>query len=74
MQATSGRPAQRVPIGRIKSQFTPGDSVSTRTVDDLYSHITDQMVEETLDALQQRWEQDGGWTWQDNPAVEPEAA
>jgi len=32
------------------------------------------MIEETLDALQQRWEQDGGWTWQENPAVEPKAA
>jgi hypothetical protein len=32
------------------------------------------MIEETLDALQQRWEQDGGWTWQENPAAEPQAA
>ena len=43
-------------------------------VDDIYSHITEQMIEDTLQALQQRWEQDGGWTWQENPAVEPEAA
>jgi integrase len=45
-----------------------------KDVDDLYSHTTDQMIEETLQALQQRWEQDGGWTWQETPAVEPEAA
>ncbi|WP_236795636.1 hypothetical protein [Amycolatopsis sp. GM8] len=45
-----------------------------KDVDDLYSHVTDQMIEDTLQALQQRWEQDGGWTWTESPAVEPEAA
>lgn len=45
-----------------------------KDIDDLYSHITDQMIEDTVQALQQRWEQDGGWTWTENPAVEPEAA
>ena len=45
-----------------------------KDVDDLYSHITDQMIEDTLHALQQRWVQDGGWTWAENPAVEPKAA
>jgi hypothetical protein len=34
-----------------------------RDVDDIYSHVTDQMIEETLAALQRRWEQDGGWRW-----------
>ncbi|RJQ87221.1 tyrosine-type recombinase/integrase [Amycolatopsis panacis] len=43
-------------------------------VDDLYSHITQQMIEETLQALQQRWEQDGGWTWTESPTIAPEAA
>jgi integrase len=43
-------------------------------VDDIYSHVTDQMVEDTLAALQKRWEQDGGWAWQENPAVGPKAA
>jgi hypothetical protein len=32
------------------------------------------MIEETLKTLQQRWEQDGGWTWQESPAAEPQAA
>ncbi|MBV9846698.1 MAG: hypothetical protein JOZ47_16755 [Kutzneria sp.] len=45
-----------------------------KDVDDLYSHVTEQMIEDTLTALQLRWEQDGGWTWAENPAVEPEAA
>jgi integrase len=45
-----------------------------KDVDDIYSHITEQMIEETVQALQQRWEQDGGWTWQESPAVEPKAA
>ena len=45
-----------------------------KDIDDHYSHITDQMIEDTVQALQQRWEQDGGWTWIQNPAVEPEAA
>jgi integrase len=38
-----------------------------KDVDDLYSHITEQMIEDTVQALQQRWEQDGGWTWQEPP-------
>ncbi|MEV5542010.1 tyrosine-type recombinase/integrase [Saccharopolyspora shandongensis] len=33
---------------------------------DLYSHVTDVMVEEMLVVLQRRWEQDGGWTWDDS--------
>jgi integrase len=45
-----------------------------KDVDDLYSHVTEQMIEDALQALQQRWEQDGGWTWQENPAVDQEAA
>nr|WP_158309539.1 hypothetical protein [Saccharopolyspora spinosa] len=45
-----------------------------KDVDDIYSHVTEQMIEDTLQSLQQRWEQDGGWTWQENPAVEPKAA
>jgi integrase len=45
-----------------------------KDVDDIYSHVTEQMIQETLQALQQRWEQDGGWTWTESPAVEPEAA
>lgn len=45
-----------------------------KDVDDLCSHVTDQMIEDTLKALQQRWEQDGGWTWQENSTVEPKAA
>jgi hypothetical protein len=32
-------------------------------VDDIYSYVTDQMIEETVAALQRRWEQDGGWSW-----------
>jgi hypothetical protein len=43
-------------------------------VGDIYSHVTEQIIQDTLQALQQRWEQDGGWTWQENPAVEPKAA
>jgi integrase len=38
-----------------------------KDVDDIYSHITDQIIEDTLKALQQRWEQDDGWTWQETP-------
>jgi integrase len=34
-----------------------------KDVDDDYSHVTDQMIEDMLDALQDRWENDGGWTW-----------
>ncbi|MCU1682572.1 MAG: Integrase [Amycolatopsis sp.] len=45
-----------------------------KDVDDLYSHVTDQMVEETLDTLQRRWEQDGGWTWQESFDLRKEAA
>ncbi|HKN96336.1 MAG TPA: hypothetical protein VJX10_04410, partial [Pseudonocardiaceae bacterium] len=45
-----------------------------KDVDDIYSHVTEQMIEDTLQALRQRWEQDGGWTSTENPAVEPEAA
>ncbi|MCI2420040.1 hypothetical protein MOQ72_21580 [Saccharopolyspora sp. K220] len=45
-----------------------------KDVDDIYSHVMDQMIEDTLKALQQRWEQDGGWTWQENTAVGREAA
>ena len=45
-----------------------------KDVDDIYSHVTEQMIEDTLQALRQRWEQDGGWTWTKNPTVEPEAA
>lgn len=45
-----------------------------KDVDDLYSHVTDQMIEDALQALQQRWEQDGGWTWAENPTVQPKAA
>ena len=45
-----------------------------KDVDDIYSHITEQMIEDTLQTLQQRWEQDGGWTWTETPAVEPKAA
>ncbi len=26
-------------------------------------HVTDRMVEDLLTALRQRWEQDGGWSW-----------
>jgi hypothetical protein len=40
-----------------------------RDVDDIYSLITKRMIEETLDALQERREQDGGWTWCENPVV-----
>lgn len=45
-----------------------------KDVDDLYSHITEQMIEDMLTALQQRWEQDGGWTWQETPTAGGEAA
>lgn len=45
-----------------------------KDVDDIYSHVTDQMIQDTLQALQQRWEQDSGWTWTENPAVEPKTA
>jgi integrase len=37
-----------------------------KDTDDFYSHVTDVMVEEMLAALQRRWEQDGGWTWDDS--------
>jgi hypothetical protein len=40
-----------------------------KDIDDIHSHVTDQMIEETLKALQQRWEQDDGWTWQENPTI-----
>lgn len=45
-----------------------------KDVNDLYSHITDQMIEDTQQALQQRWEQYDGWTWQETPLWKPEAA
>jgi hypothetical protein len=45
-----------------------------KDVDDIYSHITDQMVEETLDALQLRWERDGGWSWKSYADPEREVA
>ncbi|MFF0146009.1 site-specific recombinase XerD [Amycolatopsis sulphurea] len=45
-----------------------------KDVDDLYSHITQHMIETMLHALHQRWEHDGGWTWHENPAIAPEAA
>ena len=45
-----------------------------KDVDDLYSHVTDVMVDQMLKALQHRWEHDGGWTWQENPTVTQEAA
>lgn len=45
-----------------------------KDVDDLYSHTTQQMIEDTLKALQQRWEQDGGWTWQETPTTGRKAA
>jgi integrase len=38
-----------------------------RDIDDVYSHITPSMIHDTLTALQQRWAQDGGWTWQPHP-------
>lgn len=44
-----------------------------KDVDDRYSHITAQVLQDTLEALQQRWEQDGGGPGR-NPATEPEAA
>jgi len=34
-----------------------------KDVDDDYSYVTDQMIEDMLEALQDRWENDGGWTW-----------
>jgi hypothetical protein len=36
-----------------------------KDTDDLYSHVTDLMIEQMLAALQRRWQQDGGWTWDD---------
>ena len=38
-----------------------------RDIDDVYSHVTPTMIHETLTVLQQRWAQDGGWTWQPPP-------
>lgn len=40
-----------------------------KDIDDHYSHVTDTMVSNMLAALQQRWEQDGGWTWDENHAI-----
>lgn len=40
-----------------------------KDIDDHYSHVTDAMVENMLAALQQRWEQDGGWTWDESHAI-----
>jgi hypothetical protein len=45
-----------------------------KDTDDIYSHVTNRMVQEMLAALQRRWEQDGGWTWDDNEGQGPEAA
>lgn len=42
--------------------------------DDDYSHVTARMIEEMLAALQHRWEQDGGWTWDDCHAQQSAAA
>ena len=41
---------------------------------DLYSHVTQVMIDATLAALQSRWEQYGGWTWSDNGPLGREAA
>ncbi|MGW5053918.1 tyrosine-type recombinase/integrase [Actinokineospora sp. NPDC004072] len=40
-----------------------------KDIDDVYSHVTDTMIEKMLNALQTRWENDGGWTWTTNPAA-----
>jgi integrase len=40
-----------------------------KDVDDIDSHVTDQMIEDTLTVLRQQWAQDGGRTWQENLAV-----
>ncbi|MEV5301122.1 tyrosine-type recombinase/integrase [Amycolatopsis methanolica] len=45
-----------------------------KDTDDLYSHVTDVMVESMLAALQRRWEQDGGWSWDETPGQEQDAA
>lgn len=45
-----------------------------KDIDDLYSHVTDPMIEETLAALQRRWEYDGGWTWSGSADPEADAA
>jgi hypothetical protein len=45
-----------------------------KDIDDLYSHVTDPMIEETLTALQRRWEHDGGWSWSSAADSEQEAA
>jgi integrase len=38
-----------------------------KDVDDDYSHVTPMMIEAMLAALQQRWEQYGTWTWDNDP-------
>lgn len=45
-----------------------------KDTDDLYSHVTDVMVESMLAALQRRWELDGGWTWDEHAGQEADAA
>lgn len=34
-----------------------------KDIDDNYSHVTRVMIDRMLEALQQRWEHDGGWRW-----------
>lgn len=45
-----------------------------KDTDDIYSHVTNMIVQEMLAALQRRWEQDGGWAWDDSEGQGPEAA
>lgn len=42
-----------------------------KEIDDLYPHGTDQVTEDTLRALQQRWKRDAGWTWQETRPWSP---
>jgi hypothetical protein len=45
-----------------------------KDIDDLYSHVTDRMIEDTLAVLHRRWEHDGGWSWSSPADSEQDAA
>ncbi|NIH81665.1 hypothetical protein [Amycolatopsis viridis] len=59
-------------VPRILRLVRPGHR--RRDTDDLYSDVTDVMVESMLTALQRRWEQDGGCNWDETPGQEQDAA
>jgi len=45
-----------------------------KDVNDICSHVTDQVLDDTPAALHSRSEQDDGWPWQENSAVERKVA